>query len=793
MALIIKDRIKEGTTTTGTGDITLAGTTATFKAFSSALSDGDTTYYAIAHTASGVDEWEVGIGTYTVATNSISRDTIIEGSNASSPVNLSAGVKNIFITYPSDKAVYVDTSGKLQPTTTLMNTIKANDGVGSTLDADLLDGQHGFYYTNYVNTAISNLVDTAPATLNTLNELAAALGDDPNFATTVTNSIATKLPLAGGTMTGNLSFGDDVKANFGAGSDLQIFHSSSLNANYILGSATQSTNISGTPVNIQTSQSLLTLNGAVATVQGNDQVLLSGATVTTTTGPSGVVLDNNGSTKLATTATGIDVTGTVTADGGTLTGHLYLSNYDIYNVNNFTFNDPGPNEGISWTGGNMKIYESPDDLTTNTAGNLQFVYGTTRRLTVNNTGIDVNGTVTAPIVTIGGILLENSTDRSGLLEITRLGTSSYAGIQANFSATALWSFMGSETTCGLYDDANSDWILQYTENAGITLNYNAATKLTTTSTGATTTGTHVADTFNATAVTGGGFQGIDADTALIPSFTWTSDVNTGMWHAAADAIGFTTGGTNQMTITTTGTTTVGTAIADTFNATSTVGGGFQGIDADTALVPSFTWTADLDTGMYRATTNSIGWTTAGTNRLTLSTSALTSTVQVNATTFNATSTTGGGFQGIDADTAAVPSFTWSSDLDTGMWRTTTNSIGFTTGGVNRITINSAGISGAGVGLTGVLSVGVTQTWKVVSRAANTNYQNTTGRAIMIGLSLTGASNRVYCGATTATYVELAFNNAGGSGVNEQYSVTFIVPSTWYWKYSGNKYNATELS
>lgn len=58
--------------------------------------------------------------------------------------------------------------------------------------------------TAFVQTAVSNLVDAAPSTLDTLNELAAALGDDANFSTTVTNSIATKLPLAGGTMTGNI-------------------------------------------------------------------------------------------------------------------------------------------------------------------------------------------------------------------------------------------------------------------------------------------------------------------------------------------------------------------------------------------------------------------------------------------------------------------------------------------------------------------------------------------------------------------------------------------------------------
>ena len=58
--------------------------------------------------------------------------------------------------------------------------------------------------TAFVTTEINSLIDSAPGALNTLNELAAALGDDANFSTTVTNSIATKLPLAGGTLTGNL-------------------------------------------------------------------------------------------------------------------------------------------------------------------------------------------------------------------------------------------------------------------------------------------------------------------------------------------------------------------------------------------------------------------------------------------------------------------------------------------------------------------------------------------------------------------------------------------------------------
>jgi hypothetical protein len=86
----------------------------------------------------------------------------------------------------------------------ILTEIKTVDGAASGLDADLLDGQEGSYYTGYTDSAVANLVDSAPATLDTLNELAAALGDDANFSTTVTNSIATKLPLAGGTMTGNI-------------------------------------------------------------------------------------------------------------------------------------------------------------------------------------------------------------------------------------------------------------------------------------------------------------------------------------------------------------------------------------------------------------------------------------------------------------------------------------------------------------------------------------------------------------------------------------------------------------
>ena len=73
----------------------------------------------------------------------------------------------------------------------------------------------------------------------------------------------------------------------------------------------------------------------------------------------------------------------------------------------------------------------------------------------------------------------------------------------------------------------------------------------------------------------------------------------------------------------------------------------------------------------------------------------TATGTISAPTFNATSTTNGGFQGIDADTATSPSFTWTADLNTGMYRTGTDSIGFTAGGVLRLTVNATAVTAAG--------------------------------------------------------------------------------------------------
>ena len=100
MPLVIKDRVKETSTTTGTGTFTLAGAATGFQSFA-AIGDGNTTFYTIALV--GGSEWEVGIGTYTSSGTTLSRDTILSSSNSGNAVNFSAGTKDVFVTYPSSK------------------------------------------------------------------------------------------------------------------------------------------------------------------------------------------------------------------------------------------------------------------------------------------------------------------------------------------------------------------------------------------------------------------------------------------------------------------------------------------------------------------------------------------------------------------------------------------------------------------------------------------------------------------------------------------------------------------
>jgi len=216
MALVIKDRVKETTTTTGTGTYTLAGAEVGFQSFS-AIGNGNTTYYTV--TDGG--DWEVGIGTYTASGTTLARTTILSSSNSDNAVSWLAGEKFVFVTQPSSKASFLDASGNLnlsggtvdgrdvaadgvtadnalpkaggamtgaittnstfdgrdvatdgtkldliednatadQTAAQILTAVKTVDGASSGLDADKLDGQEGTYYRIAVYNAAGSLLN----------------------------------------------------------------------------------------------------------------------------------------------------------------------------------------------------------------------------------------------------------------------------------------------------------------------------------------------------------------------------------------------------------------------------------------------------------------------------------------------------------------------------------------------------------------------------------------------------------------------------------------------------------
>ena len=134
MALVINDRVKETSTTTGTGTLNLAGAETGYESFVSGVGTGNTTYYAIELNAAG--EWEVGIGTVTSGSpDTLSRDTIISSSNSDAAVNFSSGTKNVFCTLPAKKTI-----SPVMDATTFVVTHASTITEDQTLDSGVLAG-----------------------------------------------------------------------------------------------------------------------------------------------------------------------------------------------------------------------------------------------------------------------------------------------------------------------------------------------------------------------------------------------------------------------------------------------------------------------------------------------------------------------------------------------------------------------------------------------------------------------------------------------------------------------------
>ena len=265
------------------------------------------------------------------------------------------------------------------------------DGTGNlsfgTLSTSTVTEGSNLYYTDArADARVALIVDAAPSTLDTLNELAAALGDDANFSTTVTNSIANKLPLAGGTITGDVSFTNGNKAVFGGTGQgsLEIFAHATNNNVYISENAAGNLNLGADNFNIYTNA----FTKQVASFTAGSAKLL-----------------NDGNEKLATTATGIDVTGDVSlADGGRATFGTG-DDLQIYHTGGTSvINDVGT--GRLFIGGSPGVDIGAPEIDeyyirAYNDGAVELYYDNAKKLETTSTGIDVTGTVRADDLTIG--------------------------------------------------------------------------------------------------------------------------------------------------------------------------------------------------------------------------------------------------------------------------------------------------------------------------------------------------------------------------------------------------------
>ena len=535
------NRAKMDTSTTGSGTITLGSAVEGYQSFADAgVADSDVVQYVIEDGSS----WEIGTGTYSATGTSLTR-TPSESSNAGAAISLT-GAAEVFISAIHSDFERLQNAGttKVEATSTGA-TVTGNLAVTGTVDGrdiasdgSKLDGIE------------------AGATADQTKADIDALGINADQVDGLEASQFLRSD-ADDTATGNITFSNASGITIG---EADIFHQT---ANTWRGITVKN--------NGDTNE--VTIDGQSS--DGTQRLAIYGETssqgfLNPTDNSWKLRLPNSGSFTRDNTYTiwdsGNDGSGSGldadTVDGlhestfmrKSANSALDMNNYNITEVNHLQFNDPGPNEGLEWVGGNgWKIYESPDNLTTNGAGNLQFVTGSTSRGTLSTSGrfsatqlmakgaggyfFNDSGTRTAftggdlyiqsignyynyatnqyhgntsgdnhyfrgntlsgnswsltgaGALTLGsGVTLQESTDRADLLQITS-NTSIWGGLQIrNSSNEGRWSFMTDGSAAGIYDDENSDWHIYMVENAYVQLRYNSATKLQTTSTGVTVTG-----------------------------------------------------------------------------------------------------------------------------------------------------------------------------------------------------------------------------------------------------------------------------------------------------------------
>ena len=372
MAFVVNDRVKETTATTGTGTVNLEGAEVGFETFVAGIGNTNTTYYCIQ--AQGGSAFEIGVGTVTDATpDTLSRTAVISSSNADNLVDFGAGTKDVFCTLPASKAVIEDNSTNAD--------IAGNLTVGGTVDGVDIAARD-LILTSTKTTADAALPKAGGQMSGNITMAGTETvdGRDLSVDGTKLDGIATAATAVGGA--NGVDFNDDVKARFGTGNDFEIYHNGSQTImddtgtgslevrtnQFSLGTAggtasmltatdgggvslfnngTEIAKTTGNGFEIPADNLELRIgasadlklfhdsNHSVVQDAGTGHLQLSGSQVTVTKADrsaslaafidgGAVELYHNGAKKLDTTASGIDVNGSVTATSfsGSLSGNI---------------------------------------------------------------------------------------------------------------------------------------------------------------------------------------------------------------------------------------------------------------------------------------------------------------------------------------------------------------------------------------------------------------------------------------------------------------------------------------
>ena len=318
MALVVKDRVKETSTTSGTGTLTLAGAASGFQAFS-AIGDGNTTYYAV---IDGTN-WEVGLGTYTSSGTTLARTTVLASTNSNNAVNLSSSSKDVFVVYPASKSIYGDAEGNV--------TIKATE-TGDDKPAVLLlqTGETDIAADDALGKVQFQAPDEAAGTdaILVAAEIAAVSEGDfssssnatkLSFKTGASEAASEKMSLSSG---GNLTLPTDgAVVGFGANSDVTLTH---VHDTGLLLNSTMQLQFN------DASQNITAPNATTLDINATDEVEINATTI-----------DLNGSVDLNTvSAVATYKTGENFFNGRTIGGAYYETAgrgfYTYYDANDYT-------------------------------------------------------------------------------------------------------------------------------------------------------------------------------------------------------------------------------------------------------------------------------------------------------------------------------------------------------------------------------------------------------------------------------------------------------------------------